>query len=216
MKLIDSTSFVLAVVLLSLSCALRYEDKIMERITDDTDEHAMEEVPFIRVYPPPDRPPTAQIVSLVDSGEIAVDGYLYVADWDIPPDPQVHRPTTPVPWPDATYTGTPPYSIRFLTDVLPSYAMIQAFDMLDTDTGEPISQTPIAKYECSRFDDSACMTVTEEGFIQIDQIPFQVFDMPYLTLFATWSVPLSVDIRRAESLAPVTASWLFHLKDNDE
>ena len=188
----------------------------MEPIADGINEQTVEEVPFLRAYPPPDEPPTAQIVSEGESAEIAVDGYLYVVDWDIPPNPQVDRPTMPVPWPDATYNGVPPHSIRFLTNVLPSYAMIQAFDILDPDTGEPISQTPIAKYECSRFDDNSCMRMTEEGLVQLNLIPSHVFDLPYLTLFATWSVPLSVDSRRVESLAPVTASWLFHLKNVEE
>ena len=60
------------------------------------------------------------------------------------------------------------------------------------------------------------MSVTKEGLVQLNEIPSHVFDLPYLTLFATWSVPLSVDSRRAESLAPVTASWLFHVKNAGE
>ena len=184
----------------------------MKPISDGSNEQTGEKAPYLRVYPPPDEPPTAQIVSEGESGEIAVVGCLYVVDWDIPPNPQAKRPTMPVPWPDAAYNGAPPYSVRFSTDVLPSYAMIQAFDEIDPDTGEPTSQAPIAKYECSRFDDGSCMSGTAEGLVQLHQIPPDVFDLPYLTLFATWSVPLSVDSRRAESLAPVTASWLFHLK----
>ena len=66
----------------------------------------------------------------------------------------------------------------------------------------------LAEYECSRFQANSCMRITSDGFAEIHDIPDDIFELPYLLVFAKWSIDPEDDL---DGLA--MANWVFHIKD---
>ena len=162
--------------------------------------------PFIRAYPPPEQPPVVQVVMDGPSGEMTVDGYSYVVDWNIPPNPQTKPAVEPIKWPDDVVAhSSPPRSIRLLTDSRPRFVVVMGYEGPEPpgedDSNEPL---PSIDYECVRSEIDKCMHITPDGFVELGQIPGQVLQLPYLVVFAEWDVPSSDNLK-------AYGNWLFNL-----
>ena len=169
---------------------------------------SIEGEPFIRAYPPPEEPPVVQVVIDGVAGEITVNGYLHVVDWNIPPRPQIKEAVEPLKWPDDVESHTfPPRAIRVLTDSRPRFVVVMGYEGPEppgVDDSDDI--LPSADYECHRSEIDKCMRVTLDGYIQLGEIPQQVLQLPYLVVFAAWDVP-------SDDNPIVYANWLFNLKE---
>ena len=171
---------------------------------------------LLRYYPPPNELPKAQIVSY-GSVESAAEGVILSADWDfesaVPT--RVDGVNLPFIWPKAASIDSSHASVRFLTDVEPSVVFVEGYARLNPDgSGEPITvvngdfdmRGPIIDYECSRFQTDPCMRINQDGFVELDRVPAEIFDLPHILVFANWSVDPEDDPN-----GWAMANWVFHI-----
>lgn len=167
----------------------------------------MWEEPLIKAYPPPSEPPIAQMVFDGPDGEIAVEGVLSVRHWDIPPNPQVVAPWDgPHKWPQPpTPRKAPARKLRFLTDARPgSVTVTSASNNLSPLV---IDENPDwVDYTCVRSEIRRCMNVTQEGVVELDEIPLEVMRNSHFAVYADWASEEAED-------EYVFAHWLFNFSD---
>lgn len=175
-----------------------------------------EETLLLRYYPPPDELPKAQIVNYSSAGTVA-EGIVLSADWDF--DSAVHTRvdgvSLPFIWPKATSIDSSHSAVRFLTDVEPSVVFVEGYARLNPDgSGKPLTvvngdfdmRGPMNEYECSRFQTDRCMRINQDGFVILDSVPPEIFDLPHIRVFAKWSVN-----REDDPDGWAMANWVFHI-----
>jgi len=220
------TGLLLALLLTCMACAQspptdgddklgKAPDSIESRDIDDSEEETL----LLRYYPPPNELPKAQVVSEAPV-ESAAEGIILSADWNFASatPTQIDGIELPFLWPEATSIDASHSVIRFHTDIEPSVVFVEGYVLLrPDDIGESPSvsgdfsdmQEPIAEYECSRFQTNPCMHVTSDGFVEIQDVPADIFELSHLLVFAKWSIDPEDD---PDGLA--MANWVFHIRDS--
>ena len=221
-----ATGLLLSLLLTCMACAQspptdgddklgKAPDSIDAQNLDDSEEETL----LLRYYPPPNELPKAQVVSEAPV-ESAAEGIILSADWHFASatPTRIDGPELPFLWPEATSIDASHSVIRFHTDIEPSVVFVEGYALLrPDDIGESPSvsgdfsdlQGPLAEYECSRFQTNACMHVTSEGFVEIQDVPADIFELPHLLVFAKWSIDPEDD---PDGLA--MANWVFHIRDS--
>ena len=92
---------------------------------------------------------------------------------------------------------------------------VEGYARLNPDgSGEPITvvngdfdlRGPVIDYECSRFQTDPCMRINPDGFVELDRIPAEIFDLPHILVFANWSVDPEDD-----PSGSAMVNWVFHV-----
>ena len=159
-----------------------------------------------------------QVVSEASVKSVA-DGIILSTDWDFASaaPPQVDGISLPFMWPKATSIDSSHSVIRFHTDVEPSVVFVEGYVLLRPDSiGEPPSvsgnfvelEEPLAEYECSRFQVDPCMRITSDGFVELHDMPAEIFELPHLLVFAKWSIDPEDDPDGS-----AMANWVFHVEN---
>jgi len=189
-----------------------YEQETIDEAAQEAYEEE-EEVLLVRYYPPPRELPKAQIVS-GGSVSAVVDGDLLSAEWDfISATPTlVAGREPPFIWPEATVIDSSNSVVRFLTDVKPGLVFVEGYPGLNPDgSGIPIGAEvdgvgPYAEYECALGQIDPCMREGADSFVELHRIPNDILDLPYLFVFAKWSI-FPDDDPDGQALA----NWVFHV-----
>ena len=222
-----AAGLLLAILLTCMGCAQstptdvddklgKAPDSIESQDIDDSEEETL----LLRYYPPPNELPKAQVVSEAPV-ESAAEGIILSADWNFASatPTQIDGIELPFLWPEATSIDASHSVIRFHTDIELSVVFVEGYALLrPDDIGESPSvsgdfsdmQGPIAEYECSRFQPNPCMHVTSDGFVEIQDVPADIFELPHLLVFAKWSIDPEDD---PDGLA--MANWVFHIRDSE-
>ena len=158
-------------------------------------------------------PPTVQMVLEDGAGERYVDGAIYFADWITKRRRITVEPVEPAPWPDPS--PGPPCHFRVLADVLPNWVSVSGTpaDAIDPETGVPPDETAVVRYECGRFGDRPCVHLNEDGFVELRPIPADLLDLPYIAVWASWSVALEDRDDSPDAPASAYATWLFRFAE---
>ena len=158
-------------------------------------------------------PPTVQMVLEDGAGERYVDGAIYFADWITKRRRMTVEPIEPVLWPNPS--PGPPCHFRALTDVLPNWVSVTGTpaDAIDPKTGVPPDETAIVRYECGRFGERPCVHLNDDGLVELRPIPAALLDLPYISVWASWSVALEDRDDSPGAPASVYASWLFRFAE---
>ena len=180
---------------------------------DDWADYAVLSSAYVRAQPTLFEPPTVQMVLEDGAGERYVEGALYFADWITKRQRMTVDPIEPAPW-RAPSPG-PPCHVRVLTDVMPNWVSVSGTpaDAIDPKTGVPSDETAVALYECGRFGDRPCVHLNDDGIVELRPIPAALLDLPYITVFASWSVAPEDRDDSPGAPASVSASWLFHFAE---
>ena len=168
--------------------------------------------------PPPNELPKVQVVSEA-SVKSAADGIILSTDWDFASaaPPQVDGISLPFMWPKATSIDSSHSVIRFHTEVEPSVVFVEGYGLFRPDNiGEPPSvsgnfvelEEPLAEYECSRFQVDSCMRITPDGFVELHDMPAEIFELPHILVFAKWSIDPEDDPDGS-----AMANWVFHVEN---
>lgn len=180
---------------------------------DDWADYAVLSSAYIKGEPTLFEPPTVQMVLEDGAGERYVDGAIYFADWITKRRRMTVEPVEPILWPDPS--PGPPCHVRVLTDILPNWVSVTGTpaDAIDPKTGVPPDETAVVRYECGRFGDRPCVHLNDDGFVELRPIPAALLDLPYITVWASWSVGLEDRDESPGAPASVYASWLFRFAE---
>ena len=180
---------------------------------DDWASYAVLSSGYVREQPTLFEPPTVQMVLEDGAGATYVEGALYFADWVTKRRRMTVEPIEPAPWP--VPLAGPPCHVRVLTDVMPNWVSVSGTpaDAIDPETGVPPDETAVVWYECGRFGDRPCVHLNDDGLVELRPIPAALLDLPYITVFASWSVALEDRDDSPSAPASVSASWLFRFAE---
>ena len=165
-------------------------------------------IPMVRETGTPYRPPTVTLTTRSDAGTVRHRGVLYTADFINRRAVVEAYSKTPIPWPASSVldpASTP--VLEFETPIAPDYVLVVSYAHLKPTFLIPVGY--VKQIICQRFVAPHCRFATTASGVRLLGLARSTFTAGYVSVFASWHVPMSE--RRAGPTASSvdSACWLF-------